>query len=433
MKLYSDARRDSAIDYIFNRPVDLLHRLGLVDTTELHGKWLVDMLRNGDELTIMAHRESFKTSVVCVALALKLILFPRRNFGFFRKTDDKVTEVVRGVQKHLRSTLLVTLSDMIWGYPIEITRATDNIIDTNYYEPIKGEVALYSCGINGSITGKHFNDVTTDDIVDQTDRYSEAERIKTHRFLDELENTQNRGGVRTNLCTPWHRNDATARFGNVQKYSVADTGLFTELQLQEKQRKIAPELYAINYLLDLSVANESLFARATRKDAWQPTGRVFAYLDPSHKGNDYSALAIGAMCFSRLQTAGFVWKRPYYDIIDKIVDICTKLGVADITVETNGVGDMPVRLIRETNQSRMGGQMAVHGVNNTMPKIARIQTIAAFSDSIDIISFDDAPESREFASQVIDFDASASHDDAPDAVAGVAAAMKLISFAKTGH
>lgn len=432
-KSYSQAeRRKAALDFIFTRPVELLHRLGLTDTTEMHGEWLVDYLRNSDELTIMAHREAFKTSVLCVGLALKMILFPRRNFGFFRKTDDKVREVVRGAQKHLGTPLLVTLSDMIWGFPIELRRATDNEIETNYYEPIKGESALYACGINGSITGKHFDDVTTDDIVDKDDRYSEAERQNTHRFLDELENTLNRGGVRANFCTPWHRNDGTARFRNVKKFPVGMTGLFTPAQLQQKRRAMAPELYAINYELDLSAANESLFAKLTKKENWNPNGVAFAYLDPSHKGGDYTALCVGAMHFERLQITGFVWKKPYYEIFDNgdLEKYCKYLGVTELTIETNGVGDMPVRLAREINQANMGGVMSVRGINHTENKMARIQTAAAFCDSIDIIAFDDVAESREFVAQVCDFDASAKHDDAPDAVAGVMESMKLIRIKK---
>lgn len=433
MKSYSQAeRRKAALSFIFGRPVELLHRLGLPDTTEMHGQWLVDYLRNSDELTIMAHREAFKTSILCVGLALKLILFPRRNLGFFRKTDDKVREIIRGTQRHLRTPLLITLSDMIWGFPIEMTRATDNEIDTNYYVPTKGEVALYGCGINGSITSRHFNDVTTDDIVDQDDRYYDAERVKTHRFLDELENTQNRGGVRANFCTPWHRNDATTRFRNIKKFPASMTGLFTSAQLQQKQRAMAPELYAINYELDLSAANESLFAKLTRKDEWNPNREVFAYLDPSHKGGDYTALCIGAMCFERLQITGFVWKKPYYEIFDNgdLEKYCMYLGVQDLTIETNGVGDMPVRLARKISREHMGGMMVVHGINHTDNKMARIQTAAAFCDSIDIVTFDDVAESREFAAQVCDFDASAKHDDAPDSVAGVMEAMRLIRIKK---
>ncbi|MBE6457580.1 MAG: hypothetical protein E7011_02110 [Alphaproteobacteria bacterium] len=432
-KSYSQKkRRQAAVDYIFNQPVALLHKLGLTDTSEMHGQWLVDFLRNSSEITIMGHRESFKTSVLCVGLALKLILFPRRNYGFFRKTDEKVREVVRGTQRHLRSLPLVKLSEMIWGFPIVLTRATDTEIDTNYYQPIKGESALYGCGINGSITGKHFNDVTTDDIVDKDDRYSEAERTKTHRFLDELENTLNRGGVRANFCTPWHRNDGTTRFKNVHKYPVGVTGLFTAAQLEQKKRSMAPELYAINYELDLSAANESLFAKITKKDDWNPNGTVFAYLDPSHKGGDYTAFCIGAMCFQRLQITGFVWKKPYYEIFDNgdFLKYCQYFGVSDITIETNGVGDMPVRLARELSNESMGGLVSVRGVHNTMPKIARIQAAAAFCNSVDIVTFDDVAENREFVSQVCDYDASASHDDAPDSVAGLMEAMRLIRVEK---
>ena len=421
-------RRATALDYIFKHSLHLLHALGLTDTTELHARWLIDYLENRGELTIMAHRESFKTSIISVGIALKLVLFPRRALGFFRKTDDDTADVVRNVAKYLCDPLIIRLSDMLWGFPIAITGKNNSEIETNYHIARLGEPALRAIGINGSLTGKHFYDITTDDIVNIKDRYSAAERENTKRFCYELVNVLNRGGVRTNTCTPWHKNDATAMFAGVRKYPVQTTGLFNEQQIAQKRRSMAAELFAINYELDLSAADESLFGKIGAAADFPQHSVAFAYLDPSHKGKDYTALCIGAMLFQRLIVCGFVWKKPWYDLFDSgaLESIIGTLNAQTLTIETNGVGDMPVRMAKDA----FGGSVRIFGINNTLPKIARIQTAAAFSESIDLVSFDDKPESQEFAAMIRDYDASAPHDDAPDSLAGLMESMKLIQVEK---
>jgi hypothetical protein len=429
-------RRQNALDYIFNDGLDLLHKLGLTDTIDMHAGWLNDYLsvRPDEELTLMAHRESYKTSVISVGMALDLILTPRLGLGFFRKTDTDVSDVIRAVAKHLTNPLLIQLSDMLWGFPVKITKQTETEIDTNYHLSRLGEPALRASGINGSLTGKHYDKIITDDIVNKEDRYSAAKRENTKSFCFELKNVLNRGGRRVNSCTPWYKTDATQSFKGVKKYPVGSTGLFTAEQIDIKKRSMPKALFAINYDLDLAAANESLFAGITELPDWVQTPQypIFAYLDPSQKGKDYTALCVGTMVFDRLRIVGFAYKKPWFSIFDsgELEQIVKSLGVTTLSIETNGVGDIPVKMAREISGKKLGGALRCLSVNNTAPKIARIQTAAAFSHSIDIVEFDDLPESREWKQQVVDYDASAEHDDAPDSLAGLMESMKIIRVKK---
>ena len=83
-------------------------------------------------------------------------------------------------------------------------------------------------GINGSITGKHFDRIFTDDIVNVQDRTSKAERDRTKIVYQELQNIRNRGGRIFNTGTPWHKEDCFSLMPNIERYDCYSTGLISK-------------------------------------------------------------------------------------------------------------------------------------------------------------------------------------------------------------
>ena len=79
-------------------------------TDELHGPWLEEMICGAEDFTLLAHRGSYKTSCLAFAMAAMLLVYPRRNIIFMRKTDEDVVEVIRQVKKLLQSDAMQRLA-----------------------------------------------------------------------------------------------------------------------------------------------------------------------------------------------------------------------------------------------------------------------------------------------------------------------------------
>lgn len=50
--------RKDAVDFLKSKPYKLGHLLGFNKLTELHNKWIIDMLKGKEDKTLQAHRGS---------------------------------------------------------------------------------------------------------------------------------------------------------------------------------------------------------------------------------------------------------------------------------------------------------------------------------------------------------------------------------------
>jgi hypothetical protein len=171
--------RKQAVDFLKTKPYKLGHLLGFTKLTDLHNQWIVDMLKGKDDKTLQSHRGSYKTTCVSIALALIIVLLPNQKTLFMRKTDNDIKEVISQVKKILLSQQMRYFVKTIYSVDLKLVTSTANEISTNLSQDIKGTSQLVGLGTGGSLTGKHFDKIFTDDIVNVQDRISKAERDKT--------------------------------------------------------------------------------------------------------------------------------------------------------------------------------------------------------------------------------------------------------------
>ena len=108
----------AALEFLLTRPAQAARLCGLDRLTdELHGAWMQEMLLGQEDMTLLAHRGSYKTSCLSFAMAAMLLAYPQHNILFMRKTDEDVIEVIRQVKKLLGSEALQHLARMIYGVP----------------------------------------------------------------------------------------------------------------------------------------------------------------------------------------------------------------------------------------------------------------------------------------------------------------------------
>ena len=185
------------------------------------------MVYDANDMTLQAHRGSFKTTGVSIALAIIIILYPNDRTMFMRKTDNDIKEVIRQVEKILNLELTKIIVKAIYDIDFAV-KANSTEITTNLTNDPRGTAQLVGMGIGGSLTGKHFDRIFTDDIVNVQDRISKAEREHTKLIYQELQNIKNRGGRIFNTGTPWHKDDCFELMPNPQKYDCYSTGLISD-------------------------------------------------------------------------------------------------------------------------------------------------------------------------------------------------------------
>ncbi len=235
------------------------------------------MVTGKNDKTLQAHRGSYKTTCVALALAILLILFPNLRLAFMRKTDNDVKEVVAQVRKILEHEITREFVRRIWGVSLKITKATATEINTNLTDDPRGTPQLTGIGMGGSLTGKHFDLIFTDDIVNVQDRVSRAERERTKLIYQELQNIRNRGGRIFNTGTPWHEDDAFSIMPAPERFDCYMTGLISNDELTEIRASMVPSLFAANYELKHIPSEKILFVLSdgqTRRMAARITRRL---------------------------------------------------------------------------------------------------------------------------------------------------------------
>ena len=176
-----------------------------------------------------------------------------------------------------------------------------------------------------------------------------------------------------------------------------------------------------SYHLRILSDGEMPFEKIKRLEAW-PAGDAVAFLDPSFKGGDYSALTIMRGHFDGVAVVGKAWKRAWNHILDgenNLVDALLKFGVKRLAVETNSLGDLPLVLLR-TALSKY--DIGVVGKYSNIHKHSRIMAAGVYADKIHLCMDSD----REYAKQVIGYEYGVEFDDAPDSLASCLEMLGLI-------
>lgn len=402
---------DSAYDVVsaIRRHPEILGRqVGFKDLTPLHGVWIRQMVFGKEDYTLQAHRGSYKSSCLAVAISLLLVLQPQRNIIFIRKADNDVSEMVGMVAKILRSDILQELCTVIYRAPLKITSEGSEHLSTSLWTSPMGAQQLLGIGLRASITGKHAFYVITDDICNLTDRISRAERERTKLQYDELQNIRNRGGRIINLGTPWHKEDVFSKMPNIHRYDCYHTGLLSQQKIDELRGSMAPSLFAANYELLHIASDAALFDTSpefTEDEELLRDGS--SHIDASYGGRDYTAFT----CCRRRGKKMYLYGRLWHKHVDRVLDECIReadrLKCWPLYVEDNGDKGFVCKEIR--NQHKWGVSYS-----ESQNKKVKIGTYLRkwWPDIIFLRGTD-----QEYINQILDYTEDAEHDDAPDSAA----------------
>lgn len=403
------------LDLIYEEPYKIGHWLGFKDLTELHNEWLKDMIFGEDDETLLAHRGSFKTTCVSLAFALKMIIKPNRNIIFTRKTDDDVKEVIKQTAKMLNTPLLKYIVKKLYDKELKLTEESAFSITTNLVTTNKGASQLLGAGIKTSLTGKHADEVFTDDIVNVKDRISKAERDVIKTYYQELKNIVNRGGRRFNTGTPWHKDDAIGTLmPNKKIYDCYSTGLIARSELEEIRKSMTPSLFSANYEMKHIADGDALFTNPKFTNEEKLIHNGICHIDAAYGGADGSVLTIIKEVGENLIVLGKRRNKHIDDCLDEFLLIKKQYLGGSIDCEDNGDKGYLAKEIRNK------GDFA-NTYHEDMNKYIKISTYLKKWWNNIIFLEDTDPD---YINEILDYTENAEHDDSPDSLASLIRKLK---------
>lgn len=401
----------------------IANAIGFKDVVKYpHNEWMQNIIFGKGDYTLMAHRGSYKSSCLSVCIALIMLINPKINILFFRKTDTDVSEMITMVEKAINSRVLQNLANLIYGQPFFCVKRTSDAISTNLYESASGASQLLGLGIKTSITGKHADLVITDDICNITDRTSRAEREKTKIQFQELQNVKNRDGRIVSLGTKWHGEDVFTLMSNIHVYTYQDTGLINDEELAKLKEKMLPSLFACNYELRIIASEDVIFENPQLGGDPAMVEQGTMHLDSGFEGEDYTAWSIMAKHDGKYYVYGRMRRKLVADCYTDIKKDYDRFMCGKLYNEDNADKGFVARDLRKAG-------MRVVTYHESMNKYLKIVTYlkAIWKDVVFVEGTD-----QEFINQICDYFENAEHDDAPDTVSCLARLLYKPEKANSG-
>ena len=404
-----NTREKKWLDLVKKKPYAFGLESGFNDLTKINNEWIKLFLLSKQDITLQAHRGSYKTTCLSIAMALMLIIYPKQNIIFMRKADDDVKEIIMQVAKLLHSDIFQNLSMSLYGVPCMLIKQSAFEITTNLKATSKGGAQLLGIGLGSSMTGKHADIVITDDIININDRVSKAHRDRTKFVYQELQNIKNRGGRIINTGTPWHKDDAFKLMPNLHKYDCYSTGLIDDKEIAYIRSVMSPSLFSANYELKHIADEEQLFT-APNIDDGSNTEKIYngvCHIDASYGGTDSTAFTI----LNRgkdgvIYVYGELYNKHIDDLLPQFERRREQYRAGTVYNETNADKGYLAKQIKRP----------VKTYNEKMNKHIKISTYLR-KEWNNIVFLNNT--SRDYINQILDYNENSEHDDAPDSLASL--------------
>ncbi len=407
----NDLSKLEYLGLITEEPYVIGQKVGFKDLTVLHNEWIKNIMgvNSSGDYTLLAHRGSYKTTCLTVAVALMLLLEPNKNIIILRKTDGDVKEVIRQIYKIMNSKVYLFLVKVIYGIDLAFTEVSAFNLSTNLATHTKGMSGILGLGIKTSITGKHADTVITDDIVNLKDRISKPERELTKLAYMELQNIRNRGGRIINTGTPWHKEDCISIMPNVHKYDCYQTDLIARDKLEQIRGSMSPSLFCANYELKHIADEECMFSSPQfTKDNDLILGGI-AHIDASYGGSDGTAFTVLKQYEDKFVVFGMRWDKHAQDCFNIISNYMKMYRVGTIYCERNADKGYLAKELRNRG-------FIVSDYQESMNKFIKISTY--LKKNWKNITFLECT-SPEYINEILDYTENAPHDDSPDSLSSI--------------
>ena len=395
---------------IIESPHKLGHFLGYEDLTEVHSRWIKNVWQAEKDYTLQAFRGSYKTtSVIVVGVIWYLLFEPEHRVLLVREDYGNAVatlgEIIRNYEKDEMKALYRELVG-VENFQLKVKRHNSITLPTKRKTSREGSIE--AIGIGGSLTGRHYEHIHTDDIMTIKDRISRAKREAVKTFCRELVNIPVPGGVTTHTGTPWHPDDAFTILPEPDKYPIGSIAIpgYNAERIAHLRRSLTPSLWASNYELTHISDKDRLFSNPILGDHPERLELVF-WLDPAYGGQDTTALVGLGTWGDKLYGRGWVFPSDVMLVLPQIVQLAKDYKAG--TIHVDGTADQG-GTVRELGRL----YPAVQNHKESLNKHIKIISYARKHWEDITWAKDTQPE---FLQQIVDYEEGLHPDDAPDALA----------------
>lgn len=348
---------------------------------------------------ILGSRGYGKTDyVVILGIAWALFNDPTKTFLVITKSDTRNRGIIKEILHALESNNVIIRDKVGNDLSVEGQKGKD---------PSVSAITLGS----KSFRGRHPDIAIMDDPVTPEDVQSLAARTAAQTMYFEVCKLTSNILI---IGQPAHKSDLYADLRPKLNLLEVPHGTIPELDHDLVAMKLAGvsiESIEMSYHLRVPTTSANPLHGIQTCPDFVP-GDCVAFIDPSFKGGDYTAMTVVRQYFDGVAVYGRVWKKAWYDSIDDILDVAEDKGVRRLAVETNSLGDQPVMVLRKALSER-DIACGVVGWTTTSNKHARIMQLGAFAKYIYVSEDSDI----EYRKQVKDYEYGIKNDDAPDSLA----------------
>lgn len=406
--------REDAVILLRDNPIRFAHELGFTKLTDVHNRWIKDMVHGRGDKTLQGARGTYKTTCVSFSLALIIILLPNTRTLFMRKTIDDVKEVIQQVSHILNDARTKYLVNVIYGVDLQLLKDTAFELRTNLVTDSRGTSQLVGVGVGTSITGSHYERIFTDDIVTLADRRSRADRETTKMAYQELQNVKNRGERCRifNTGTPWHEDDCFQLMPPAEKYDIYHKDirpLFTDAEIEDRRQKLSPSLFAANYELRHIPSDQVMFTDPQTGASDTMVQNGIMQLDSAYYGEDFTAWTIAKEHDGKLYVYGQMKRKHVEDCYGAITADYSEFMASKVLTEVNADKGYVARDLQ-----KQGVRVQTYHENENK----YIKIVTYLKGKWRDIIFTEGTDA-DYIKQVTDFYEDADHDDAPDSLASV--------------
>ena len=406
---------------VIDQPHYLGWLIGKDKLNSLHSEWIKYCWDSNEPRALQAFRGGYKSTAIDVVGIIRWFLIrPNERIALIRKSFNDASTVVSAVKQAMEMPEVKELFKVAHGFYPKATMAKEGKLRYNFKTTITPEVSLTAHGIDGSLTGMHYDKIICDDIITLKDRISKAERERTKEIVNELAtNIIDPGKGSLWIGTPWHKDDAWCeinKFTDIAMYPITQYNFLGEKAVEDKRKTTTPFLFAANYELEIHKDETSLFSEPNMAEGWDYSKRSYAHIDCAYDGNHYCALTIlspldndDSSLAKKFQGIGFTYPGNCKAWAPEVARLFRRYKCRFLLNETN-----PDKGYFANQMEKLGVRTKTYA--ETENKHIKISTnLYEYWDSI-YWSPDTDPE---YLNQCIDYREKSEPDDAPDSCASL--------------
>lgn len=243
-------KQKNLLDRIKNEGHKIGHLLGYTDLTKFHSKLINEIVCGAKNISFCSHRCSYKSSTVCLGIALHILTKPNKKILLIVKNNNIAKERLAIIKKILESDTFQSLSHIFYNCGFNVKIEKGGWLEVDLGNSLS-KLQLHIISSKESLAGQHEKDLyIIDDIVDFGDLHSKIirdEHYDIYKMIKSFCEDKRRRYILTG-CT-WHYDDIFKYHNDIDYcFDCYSTNLMTEEQINEIKLNISPQLFSANYL-----------------------------------------------------------------------------------------------------------------------------------------------------------------------------------------